>query len=387
MKKIKIGIAGATGNQGRCFVRWFKKIPELAVVNALCDTRKPQLKTYAQELGVKAVYTDLMQMLNEADIDLVVVVTPDYLHCDMVLKTASAGKHIICEKPLALNIDDALKMKKAVEQASLGNVINFQHRFVPSVKELHNRFKKGELGQIKAFNARISVPLPDAMPFTWRQQKGESAGGALADCGSHLIDIANWFFDSLPERVIAFNGIAVPYRPVLDEKVDLVEAWNWGVEHKAGLPNNIRMGKVTTPDYSQLMMVFPGKKLAVLRVEQAEVLSRIGPYITIELHGTEATGLCCVDWTWKGLGNLKIYQSQGSEESPISFPEITLDDWTATVMKDALMKIDNPDNPDYNDIPDFTDGVNVQKVIQAAVESVDCLSWNILNTFAKEIET
>jgi predicted dehydrogenase len=330
-----------------------------------------RLKSLANEVGNPAVFTDYAAMLRDADVGVAIIASPDHLHCPMALEAARAGKGVICEKPLGLNLDEATRMVDAVRKAGVGDAVNFQHRYAPSVQEVKRRLEGGSLGEIVAFHSCISVPLPDLMPVTWRQRRGNSAGGAMADCGSHLVDIANWLFGATPGRAIACNGIVVPRRPSVPD-LNLVEAWGWAVEHKDGLPAGIEMVEVETPDYSQILLEYSGNRLATIRVQEAEMLARIGPYIAIEVHCEKATALCEVDWGMQGLGRLRVF---GAAAGEVPLPDTDFAAWMGEVIGDALSAVEARSAGRAHGFPSFEDGVKVQRVLDAAGRSVAEGRW------------
>ena len=372
MARRRIGIVGASGNQGQAFIKWLRHIPDAGTVTALCETRREKLDEAVADAGA-AGYSDLDRMLAEADIDTVIIGTPDSLHAGQTIASARAGKAVLCEKPLGMTVDEAEAMLVAVRDAEVGHAIHLQHRSVPCMASLKDRLDRGELGELVAVNARISVPLPDAMPLTWRQQRGGSAGGALADCGSHVVDLANWLFGGMPERVVAFNGIAVAKRPVPDHDMDLIEAWGWAVQHKEAAAK--AAGLVETPDHTQLMLVYAGNRLASIRIDEAETLARIGPYIVVEAHGRKATALCRIDWGLPGLGDLAVYAEQGKAPEQVSFPETDMNTWMGGVMREALAAMDARAKGMTHAFPGFGDGVNVQRVIEAGRRSAADCAW------------
>jgi predicted dehydrogenase len=165
----------------------------LAELVAICDPVATALDDAGDEAGIEARYTDYREVLARDDIDVVTIATPNSLHEPIAVAALAAGKHVLCEKPLALSLAGARRMAAAARDAGRATAVNYRYRWIPSARYLKELLESGEVGEVRQvfmnyFNAQVLDP---SAPIRWRQTRAEG-GGVLADIGSHLIDLALW---------------------------------------------------------------------------------------------------------------------------------------------------------------------------------------------------
>src|SRR5215217_6215534 len=165
----------------------------LAELVAICDPVATALEVAGDQAGIAERYRDYRQVLARDDIDVVTIATPNSSHEQITIEALQAGKHVLCEKPLALSLDAARRMAAAARTSGRVNSVNYRYRWVPSARYLKELLETGEVGVVRQifmnyFNAAVVDP---ATPIQWRQTRAEG-GGILADIGSHLIDMALW---------------------------------------------------------------------------------------------------------------------------------------------------------------------------------------------------
>lgn len=166
----------------------------LAELIVVCDAVRESALDAQRQFGVPESCFDYREVIARDDIDLVTVATPNAYHEAISIAALDAGKHVMCEKPLAMSYAGALRMGEVARRSGKKTSVNFRYRWVPSARYLHEMVEAGELGDIyqiflNFFNA--SVQDPDR-PMRWRQNKAESGSGELGDLGSHMIDFAHW---------------------------------------------------------------------------------------------------------------------------------------------------------------------------------------------------
>jgi len=150
--------------------------------------------------------TDYHELLACDDVDLVDICVPNHLHEEVILAAAGAGKHIFCEKPLAMDVSQSRRIVAAVERAGVKNQLNFNFRFYPAVTRARQLIESGFLGRVFSFRGcfyRSSYINPEK-PLSWRLKKDIAGGGALFDLGSHLLDLIYYLlgdFDSVQSTV------------------------------------------------------------------------------------------------------------------------------------------------------------------------------------------
>jgi myo-inositol 2-dehydrogenase/D-chiro-inositol 1-dehydrogenase/scyllo-inositol 2-dehydrogenase (NAD+) len=173
-----------------------------ASLEALCDPNVQALNEAADELGVEKRYTDLQQVLEDKDIDAVVVVTPTALHRNIVCAAADAKKHILCEKPMAMNEQECLDMIEACERNSVRLQIGFMRRFDESFRHAKQQVLAGEIGDVVLVKSLTHGP---STPQKWMYDIKKS-NGPLAEVSSHDIDALHWYSESYISEVYAIAG-------------------------------------------------------------------------------------------------------------------------------------------------------------------------------------
>jgi predicted dehydrogenase len=194
---LKYAIVG-TGGMANEHVRNLKNIEGVALTCA-CDIDAARVEAFTQRHGMGSAYTDYDQMLREGDFAAISVVSPDSTHAELSLKALAAGKHVLCEKPLATSGADAVKMAEAAREAGVINMVNFSYRNSSAWQRACEMIANGDLGRIYHFEAHYlqswlsSVDWGDwktSPNWLWRLSKGHGSHGALGDIGVHLVDFA-----------------------------------------------------------------------------------------------------------------------------------------------------------------------------------------------------
>ena len=200
MKKIGIGIIGCGGITLQNHLPGLALCPEAQVV-ALCDNDPAVLRRASQQSGIEAISTDYRELLKRDDIKAVIIATPNVVHAPIALAAIAAGKHVLCEKPIAMNTTEAMQMYQAAEQAGVRHMTAFTYRFVPAMRYLAHLVKTGALGRPYHFR---SCRLQDwgKRPLGWRQVAKLAGTGELGDMLSHRIDFSHLLFGPIA-RLIA----------------------------------------------------------------------------------------------------------------------------------------------------------------------------------------
>lgn len=220
MDAVRVGIIGTGG------IARYHHIPSLlkhpaARILAVCDVRREAAEAVAAEIGVGEVYTDYTDMLERAPLDAVVIATPNDQHAPASLAAIERGRHVLCEKPLALDAASAQALVGAAAAAGVVNAVNFSYRPNPAVRYIKDIVDSGDLGKIyqvsfqylQGYLADPDVPL---RPGTvWRVQRRTAGLGVLGDLGSHLIDLARFWFGEIA-AVQSLQRTFVQQRPTAD---------------------------------------------------------------------------------------------------------------------------------------------------------------------------
>lgn len=219
---IGIGLIG-TGYMGRCHAAAYSAVsavldpllrPRLLV---LCDTSVAHAERSAAQFGFARATTDWREVIADPQVELVSITTPTALHCEMALAALQAGKHVYCEKPMALCVADAQAMADAAKKADRRTLLGYAYLKNPLLLHARRMVREGRLGKIFGFRGMFDEDwmAEGTLPFGWRMRRAEGGPGAISDMGSHLISIAQFLVGPL-EAVCAAQQIVHPRRPLAD---------------------------------------------------------------------------------------------------------------------------------------------------------------------------
>ncbi len=151
-------------------------------------------KTAAARFGYESWTSDWRQLIADPDIDIIDISSPNNTHCEIAIAAAEAGKHIICEKPLARTAEEAGEMAKAVARAGVVNMVAFNYRRVPAIALAKQYIDEGAIGRILSCRATYfqDWSADPQSPFTWRFKKAIAGSGALGDIAAHSLDLARY---------------------------------------------------------------------------------------------------------------------------------------------------------------------------------------------------
>ena len=221
MATFRVGLIGY-GGIGRVHAAAYRAIPfhyglpaDSIQINAVATTRLATAKRAAEEIGCDFYADDYRALLARDDIDAVDICTPNNSHHEIVLAAAAAGKHIYCEKPLAMNVAEALSMAKAVSEAGVKAQMTFNFRFFPAISRAKQLINEGFLGRIFSFRGRYhrSSYISGDKPMSWRLRREITGGGALFDLGAHILDLLYYLLGDF-DAVYGTLDTLIKERPV-----------------------------------------------------------------------------------------------------------------------------------------------------------------------------
>jgi len=192
---VRLAIVG-TGGMATRHAEKFSAIKGCRIV-AACDIDAARAKAFAENHGIPHSFGDTAEMLRSVEIDAVTVVTPDASHMAVSLQCLKAGKHVLCEKPLALNAKDAAKMVAAAKKAHVVNMVNFSYRDWPCIQAAAVAVKRGDIGEVRHVEAsylqawlasKVWGDWRTSPTWLWRLSKGHGSMGVLGDVGVHIVD-------------------------------------------------------------------------------------------------------------------------------------------------------------------------------------------------------
>lgn len=197
MKKLKLGIIGCGGIANNKHMPALKVLSDKVEMVAFCDIHEERAIKAAKEFGVEdaKVYVDYKELLKDDSIDVIHVLTPNVSHSPITVASLEAGKHVLCEKPMAHTSADAQAMLDAWKKSGKKLTIGYQNRFREEVQALHKSCENNELGDI--YYAKAHAVRRRAVP-TWGvfPDKSQQGGGPLIDIGTHALDITLWMMNN-----------------------------------------------------------------------------------------------------------------------------------------------------------------------------------------------
>ncbi|TDL33129.1 Gfo/Idh/MocA family oxidoreductase [Jeotgalibacillus sp. S-D1] len=206
MRKIRVGIIGCGSiTKHRHFPEYMAH--SQAEIVAVCDLNEDRAKGYAEKAGAK-VYTSYQELLSDSSIDAVSVNLPNALHAPVSIQALKAGKHVLCEKPMATSIEEANEMIQTAEQEGKTLMIGHNQRFVASHELARNYIKEGKLGRVYSFRTAFGHGGPEGWSAdgrdSWFFEKDQAFIGAMGDLGVHKSDLIRYIFDQDVKEVGGF---------------------------------------------------------------------------------------------------------------------------------------------------------------------------------------
>lgn len=382
-KPLRVGMAGyafmgaAHSHAWRTAPRFFD-LPLQPQLTAVAGRNADGVRAAAAKLGWESAETDWRRLIERDDIDLIDICTPGNTHAEIAIAALEAGKHVLCEKPLANSVDEAERMTAAAEEAAKRGVFamcGFSYRRTPALALAKRMVEEGRLGSIRHVRAQY---LQDWLsnenaPMTWRLDKEKSGSGSLGDIGAHIIDTAQWLTGQKITGVSALLETFVPERPLAGNLVGL------GGQGDAGA--DAPRGAVTVDDAAIFSARFDGGAASAGAVGVFEAtryaLGRKNA-MRLELNGTKAS----LAFDFEDMNVLSFYDAADSPDAGfrrilVTEPEHPyVGKWWPTghglgyehgfthQVVDLVNALAQQRQPE----PSFADAVQVQRVL-AAVES------------------
>ena len=189
-KQIGVGIVG-TQFMGRAHsnaymdVSHFFDLPAVPIMRAACDNVAANLKPFCRQFGWASQETSWEDLVARDDIDLIDICTSNAVHMPIAVAAAKAGKHVICEKPVAMNADEARVMLDAAKKAGVRHMVAFNYRRVPAIALARGMIDEGKIGKVFHFNAVYYQDwlVDPEFPYVWRHDKEVAGSGAHGSVG------------------------------------------------------------------------------------------------------------------------------------------------------------------------------------------------------------
>ncbi|RGA05744.1 gfo/Idh/MocA family oxidoreductase [Microbispora triticiradicis] len=341
--------------------------PAMAVLSGRSAERTAEA---ADTLGWAAVETDWKRLIERDDVQIVDICTPGDSHAEIAIAALAAGKHVICEKPLANTVAEAEAMTAAAKEAAARGVrsmVAFNYRRVPAIALARRFVAEGRLGEIRHVRAQYLQDwiVDPEFPLVWRLQKDKAGSGALGDIGAHIIDTAQFIVGRNLTGVTALTETFVKERPLAEGSSGLVGQGGGGEK-----------GEVTVDDAALFIGRFEGGALASF--EATRFATGRKNALRIEINGSAGS----LSFDFEAMNELWFYDAA---ESDAGFRRVLVTEsdhpyvgawWPpghglgyehtfVHEVKDFLEAIAAGTDP----TPSFEDGLQVQRVLAAVEES------------------
>ncbi len=377
-KEIRVALIGhqfmgiAHSNAFRNAEMW-SGIPAKITLKCLCAKDSLEnLNSFASKYGWEECETDWRKVVSRDDIDLISIATPNYLHKEIAIEAAKNGKHILCEKPLANNLSDALQMLEAAEKSGVKHCCGFSYRFTPSLALARQLVQEGRIGRIYHVFVRYAQDWITDPNFgmVWRFDKKIAGSGPLGDLSAHSIDATRFVTGLNFHEVTGNMQTLIKERPMDSDKPDGPK------------------GTVTVDDVAQFLVNFEGGATGCF--ESTRLATGRKNYNTIEVNGEKGS----IVWNFEDQNYLLYYDNALSpKEAGFRKINVTHDvhpykggwwpqghgigyaDSFVIEVAEFIRSIieETPFTPSFND------GVKCQEVLEAIERSAEKRNWVEIN--------
>ncbi len=382
-KKINVGMVGykfmgKAHSHAYRDVAMFFKTETVPVMKVICGRTETAVSQAARRFDWEAYETSWERLVQRQEIGLVDINTPNSTHREIAVAAAKAGKHILCEKPLAVSLAEAEEMLEAAREAGVKHMVCFNYRKVPAVGLAKKMIEEGRLGKIYHFRAQYLqdwITDPE-FPLVWRLKKEEAGAGAHGDLNSHTIDLARYLVGDFA-KVVGMQETFIKKRPELE----VSEKLTTGLAAESRRP---QLGEVTVDDATLFLARFKNGALGCFEVTRFANGRRNG--LRFEINGSKGSLL----FELENMNELWFYSCEDAQERQ-GFRKILVTEAThpyieawwppghiigyehtfVHVVYDFMKALDEDRMP----TPNFADGVECQRVLGAVEKSAKEERW------------
>lgn len=287
---LKVGLIG-TGYMGKCHALAYRNVkavfgdvPDLGL-EMLCELPLDKAASFADQFGFSRHTDDWKALVNDPAIDIVSITTPNKFHKEMALEAIKAGKHVWCEKPLALTLEDAIEMTEAAEKSGVKTQVGYNYLKNPIIQEAKRLIEGGAIGRLLHFRGVVDedYQADPNLPWTWRATKADAGLGTLGDLGCHLISVAYELVGPI-ESLIADMQTVYPTRP---------------------MPDGNGVGNVENEDIASALLRFENGITGTFSSSRSAWGRK--NHLIWEIHGDKGM----LSFTQERFNELKLYQNEG----------------------------------------------------------------------------
>lgn len=286
--------------------------PFIPVFKTVCDIVPEIAEDFKERYGFEKACTDWMDIINDPEIDIVSVCTPNSEHAAVSIAALKAGKHVICEKPIASTTEDAKAMAEAAAEAAKKGIVSmngYQYRRVPAIDEAKKIIESGRLGELTNIRTQYlqSWSADPSSPLSWRFEKATAGSGTLGDIATHALDIAQYLAGNISE-VVSIVKTYITERPVQEGGVDLLGTVKLGPDAKRK--------PVDVDDEVTTLLKFENGTIG--SCEATRMAWGRNNYITLEVHGTKGS----ISWCYERLNELNVCYGMEDQDGERGFKTI-----------------------------------------------------------------
>ncbi len=376
-KELNVGIVG-TKFMGKAHSNAWKKaplffdIPARPVLKVACGRNASSLQSFAEQWGWQETETDWKKLVSRPDIDIIDIALPQQLHYEVALAAAREGKHIFCEKPLAMNSRQAEEMLKVCEENKVVHYLNHNYRRTPAVALAKRMIEEGKIGRIFHWRCAYQqdwIVDPD-FPLTWQLRQETAQAGPQWDLNSHAVDLAHFLIGNIA-TVSALTSHFITERPLADENT----SGNLKAESKG-----TEKGKVTVEDAALMMVQFENGAIGSFEATRFATGKKNG--LTFEIYGSKGSLLFDLErmnelryYDNEEAGDLKGFRTILATESSHPYMEhwwpaghiIGYEHSFVHAVADFITAIEHHQSI----APNFADGLQIIKVLEAGLQSAE----------------
>lgn len=378
--ELNIGMIGysfmgkAHSNGFRQVPAFFPELDVKPVLKVICGRDRDAVQDAAQTYGWEEWETDWEKVIARDDIDIVDICTPGNLHLPMALAALQAGKHVICEKPLANTLEEARELLGVAANASKKTMVAFNYRRVPAVALARQLIAEGRIGKIyhwRAVYLQDWIIDPD-FPLVWRLEKDKAGSGPHGDLNAHIIDLALHLVGDI-DSVVGADTTFIKERPTLD-----------AVDAGLGAKGGDTMGRVTVDDATLFLARFANGALGSFEATRFAAGRR--NHNRFEINGNKGS----IAFNLEKMNELQFY-SREDEDHIQGFREIIVGEGSQPFMSawwppGHIIGWEHTFTHEFRDFfeaiakdeafsPDFAEGTKVQAVLEAVVDSAKSGRW------------
>jgi predicted dehydrogenase len=261
MRRVKVGVIG-TGFIGPAHIEALRRLGHVDVA-ALAERSADLAKSKARTLGIAKSYGDYRELLKDDRIESVHVCSPNHLHYEIAKAALEAGKHVICEKPLAISVAEAEELVELADKTGLVNAVNFNIRYYPLMRQVRTMVQKGDVGQVFAVQGSyLQDWLFHPTDYNWRLEPDQSGQSrAIADIGSHWMDLIEHVTGL---RITEVCADFATFHKIRKKPLKPIETY----AGKVLKPEDYKDVPISTEDYATVLLRFENNGRGVMTVNQ-----------------------------------------------------------------------------------------------------------------------